>query len=91
MVGAGSSRQLIHSAIEYADEINVYASEEIIRFAHQKIEASGRAVALSAYVWDWPEDIASSLATWEQLGVERTFLTFWHPFDNIESAIKLLP
>jgi len=90
VVGAGSSRRLIRSAVEYADEINVYASDEIIRFARQEIEASGRAIGLSVYVWDWPEDIASSLAAWEQLGVERTFLTFWHPFDSIESAVKFL-
>ena len=89
VVGAGSSRRLIRSAVEYADEINVYASDEIIRFARQEIEASHRAVALSVYVWDWPADIATSLATWEQLGVERTFLTFWHPFDTIESAMGL--
>src|SRR5712692_6654792 len=30
VVGAGSSRQLIRSAVEYADEINVYADEELI-------------------------------------------------------------
>ena len=90
VVGAGGSRRLIRSAVEYADEINVYASEDVIRFARQEIEASGRGVALSVYVWDWPEDIAASLAAWEQLGVERTFLTFWHPFDSIESAVKYL-
>jgi len=90
VVGAGSSRRLIRSAVEYADEINVYASDEIIRFARQEIEASGRAIGLSVFVWDWPDDIASSLAAWEQLGVERAFLTFWHPFDSIESAVKYL-
>ncbi len=90
MVGAGSSRRLIHSAVEYADEINVYASDELVRFARQEIEASGRAIGLSVFVWDWPDDIAASLATWEQLGVERTFLTFWHPFDSIEGAVKYL-
>ena len=90
VVGAGSSRRLIHSAVEYADEINVYASEELIRFARQEIEASHRTVSLSVYVWDWPEDIATKLAVWEQSGVERTFLTFWHPFDTIGSAVDLL-
>ena len=88
VVGAGSSRRLIRSAVEYADEINVYASDELVRFAHQEIEVSGRAITLSVFVWDWPEDITSSLATWEQLGAERTFFTFWHPFDAIESAVK---
>lgn len=88
VVGAGSSRRLIRSAVEYADEINVYASDEIVRFARQEIEASRRAISLSVYVWDWPDDITASLATWEQLGAERTFLTFWEPFNGIESAVK---
>ncbi|MFL5693347.1 MAG: hypothetical protein ACJ795_16245 [Ktedonobacteraceae bacterium] len=75
VVGVGSSRRLICSAVEYADEINVYVDEEIIRFARQQIDVSQRAVSLSVYVWDWPEDIAGKLAAWAQLGVERTFLT----------------
>jgi alkanesulfonate monooxygenase SsuD/methylene tetrahydromethanopterin reductase-like flavin-dependent oxidoreductase (luciferase family) len=90
VVGAGSSRRLIRSAVEYADEINVYANEELIRFARQEIEVSHRTIALSVYVWDWPEDIATALATWEQLGVERTFLTFWHPFDTLARAVELM-
>jgi alkanesulfonate monooxygenase SsuD/methylene tetrahydromethanopterin reductase-like flavin-dependent oxidoreductase (luciferase family) len=90
VIGAGSSRRLIRSAIEYADEINVYASEELIRFARREIEASERAIGLSVFVWDWPADIAASLSAWEQLGVERTFLTFWHPFDGIEGAVQYL-
>ena len=90
VVGAGRSRRLIRSAVEYADEINVYADEEIIRFAHQQIEASDRIISLSVYVWDWPEDIAEKLATWEHLGVERAFLTFWHPFDTLPDAVGLM-
>jgi hypothetical protein len=39
VVGAGSSRQLIRSAVEYADEINVYADDNVIRFARQEIES----------------------------------------------------
>jgi len=42
------------------------------------------------YVWDWPEDIAGALAGWEQLGVERAFLTFWHPFDTLAHAADLI-
>jgi hypothetical protein len=52
-----------------------------IRFARHEIEVSHRAVTLSVFVWDWPEDIAGKLAAWAKLGVQRTFLTFWHPFD----------
>jgi len=90
VVGAGGSRRLIRSAVEYADEINVYADEDLIRFAHAEIEASYRPITLSVYVWDWPENIAEKLATWEKLGVERTFLTFWHPFDQLAHAVRLM-
>lgn len=90
VVGAGGSRRLIRSAVEYADEINVYADEELMRFAQQEIEASQRDVSLSVFVWDWMEDIADKLAVWEQMGVERTFVTFWHPFDALERAVEWL-
>ena len=90
VVGAGSSRRLVRSAVEYADEVNVYADDELIRFARDEIEASGRSVALSVYVWDWPEDIAGKLTAWEQLGVVRTFLTFWHPFDSLARAVEFM-
>src|SRR5919198_4169415 len=86
VVGAGSSRRLVRSAVEYADEVNVYADDELIRFARDEIEGSNRSVALSVYVWDWPEDIAEKLTAWEELGVERAFLTFWHPFDGLGGA-----
>jgi alkanesulfonate monooxygenase SsuD/methylene tetrahydromethanopterin reductase-like flavin-dependent oxidoreductase (luciferase family) len=88
MVGAGSSRRLISSAVDYADEINVYADDELIRFARQQIHAAQRPIALSVFVWDWPEQLEERLAAWEQLGVERAFLTFWHPFDQLERASR---
>ena len=90
VVGAGSSRNLIRSAVEYADEINVYADEDLIRFTHQEIETSGRAISLSVFVWEWPDDLPIKLAVWEQLGVVRTFLTFWHPFEKLEQAAQWL-
>lgn len=90
VVGVGSSRSLIRSAVEYADEINVYADEELLTFARQEIEASGRTVSLSAFVWDWPDDLAAKLAMCEQHGADRTFLTFWHPFDKLAQVATLL-
>jgi alkanesulfonate monooxygenase SsuD/methylene tetrahydromethanopterin reductase-like flavin-dependent oxidoreductase (luciferase family) len=90
VVGAGHSRRLIRSAVEYADEINVYADEDLLRFTRQEIEASGRAIALSVFVWDWPEDLLAQLAMWEQLGVARTFLTFWDPFEKLEQVAEWL-
>ncbi len=88
VVGVGNSRRLLRSAIEYADEINVYADEDLIRAARREIEASGRRVVLSAFVWDWREDIVEKLREWEQLGVERTFVTFWEPFTQLEDAAR---
>ena len=88
MVGAGKSWRLIHSAVEYADEINVYADDDLIRFARQQIDAAKRDIALSVYVWDWPRNLAEKLRTWEDLGVSRAFLTFWHPFDKLADAAK---
>ncbi len=90
VVGAGKSRSLIRSAAGYADEINIYADAELIRFTHQQIATSGRAVALSAFVWDWLDDLPTKLAEWEQLGVDRTILTFWHPFEQLEQVARLM-
>ena len=36
------------------------------------------------------EDIVDKLAVWEQMGVERMFITFWHPFDALERAVEWL-
>ena len=81
------SRRLISSAVEYADEINVYADDEVIRFARQQIDDASGSAALSVYVWDWPENLPERLAAWEELGVSRVFLTFWRPFSDLERAL----
>jgi len=86
VVGVGKSPRLLRSAVEYADEVNVYADEEMMREAQKMIEAAGRTVVLSVYVWDWREDIEEKLKEWEQLGVERAFVTFWEPFEKLEQA-----
>ncbi|GER90560.1 hypothetical protein KDW_47220 [Dictyobacter vulcani] len=89
VVGAGSSRRLIQSAVEYADELNVYADDELLRFASEQIAASGRSVTLSAYVWDWPEKISQKLPAWEAIGVARTFLTVWD-FKQLPEIARLM-
>lgn len=87
IVGAGFSRRLLHSAVEYADELNVFGDEALIQEAQRAIEASGRAIELSVFVWKWRENIEEKLKEWEQLGVDRTFVTFWEPFDQLERAV----
>lgn len=90
VIGVGSSRSLLHSALEYADELNVYADDAFIQEARRSIEASGREITLSTFVWDWRTDIAEKLKAWEQLGVTRTFITFWEPFTQLEQAAQWL-
>lgn len=90
VVGVGSSRRLLHSAVEYADEVNVSADDEMIREAREAIEAAGRPVRLSSFVWDWQEDIEDKLKQWEQLGVQKAFVTFWEPFEQLDRAAKWL-
>lgn len=89
VVGVGSSRRLVSSAVGYADEVNVYGNDDLVRFARAEIERSGRDVALSVYVWDWPDDVEARLRTWAELGAERVFLTFWPPFDKLEAIAAL--
>lgn len=91
IVGTGSSRNLIRSSVTYADEINVYADEELVRFTRQEIVNSGRDVSLSVFLWDWPEDVSACLSTWEKQGIERLFLTFWHPFEQLTQVAQLIP
>lgn len=90
VVGVGSSRSLLHSAVTYADEINVYADDDLIRLALQEIKAAQRDIPVSVFVWDWPDNIEEKLHNWEQLGVERAYLTFWHPFEQLTHAAKFM-
>lgn len=87
VVGVGSSRRLLRSAVEYADEINVFGTVDLIREAQREIALSGRTITLSAFVWKWRENVEDLLQMWEQLGVERAFVTLWDPFDQLERAI----
>ncbi len=88
VVGIGGSRRLLHSAVEYADELNVFGDEKLIKEVYKEIELSGRNISLSVFVWNWRENIEEKLKEWEQLGVERTFVTFWEPFEQLERAVN---
>jgi alkanesulfonate monooxygenase SsuD/methylene tetrahydromethanopterin reductase-like flavin-dependent oxidoreductase (luciferase family) len=90
VVGVGSSRRLLHSALDYADEVNIYSDERLMREAHKLIIASAKPVTLSTFVWDWRDDLEDKLKEWEQLGVEHCIVTFWEPFDKLEQIAKLI-
>ena len=89
VVGAGSSRHLISDAVTYADELNVYADDEVIHFALDKIHASQRTIPLSVFVWDWPDNLAEKMQEWRTMGIERVFLTLWS-IGSLDEAVKFL-
>jgi alkanesulfonate monooxygenase SsuD/methylene tetrahydromethanopterin reductase-like flavin-dependent oxidoreductase (luciferase family) len=78
VIGAGSSKALAHSAVEYADEINVYDGDGLIGYARGAIDSSGRDVGLSTYLsweWDkWPADAVERIGAFETAGVDRVLI-----------------
>src|SRR6266540_2149816 len=77
VAGVGGSRRMIRSAVAYADELNLYSEEELVKFARAEVAQSGRPIDLSvAITWEqWPDDVRGALAKWENLGISRTFVT----------------
>lgn len=93
VVGVGGSRRMIRSAITYADELNVYADEDVLRYAREQIAASGRAVELSVYRPierdQWPSDLRGELQRWEQLDVSRLFVNIGFDADLVQRVAEL--
>jgi alkanesulfonate monooxygenase SsuD/methylene tetrahydromethanopterin reductase-like flavin-dependent oxidoreductase (luciferase family) len=93
VVGVGSSRRLIRSAVTYADELNVYADEDLLRYTREQIEASGRVVGLSVYrhiEWDqWPTDLHGELDHWQQLDISRLFVNIGFGADIVQRVSEL--
>jgi len=75
VVGVGKSESLAARAVEFADEVNIYADEVVLARTQALIAASGRNVDLSMFFsweWDkWPADPAAELGHWTDLGVDR--------------------
>jgi alkanesulfonate monooxygenase SsuD/methylene tetrahydromethanopterin reductase-like flavin-dependent oxidoreductase (luciferase family) len=76
VAGVGGSRRMIRSAVRYADELNLYSEEELVKFAQAEIAQAGRTIDLSVYLhWDrWPDDPRGELDRWEQQGVGRALV-----------------
>lgn len=93
VVGVGGSRRLIRSAVTYADELNVYADEDVLRYAREQIAASGRTVELSVYRPierdQWPSDLRAELQRWEQLDVSRLFVNIGFDDDLVQRVAEL--
>ena len=79
VIGIGKSLALAQAVLEHADELNVYADEEVLSRTHQLIERSNRAVDVSMFLsweWDkWPANPAAELKRWQDLGVQRAFVS----------------
>src|SRR6476469_2223096 len=77
VAGVGGSRRMIRSAVAYADELNLYGNEKLVKFAQAQVAKSGRPIDLSvAITWEqWPDDVRGALAKWQDLGISRTFVT----------------
>lgn len=78
VVGVGPSRRTLERAIEYADELNLYAEPELITAAREAAASSGRSVDLSLYLaWEfdkWPADPGAELRRWASEGIDRVFV-----------------
>jgi alkanesulfonate monooxygenase SsuD/methylene tetrahydromethanopterin reductase-like flavin-dependent oxidoreductase (luciferase family) len=93
VVGAGSSRRLVDSAVAYADELNVYANEKIVTYASERIAASGRPVTLSVFAHrdGEPPDadaLVREMTTWRAAGATRYIMTYgWE--DTIPREVEV--
>ncbi len=69
---------MIDRAVDFADELNVYAEEHLVDAARAAIERSGRQVGLSTYLdWSWgswPADPRAELARLSG-GFDRVFIS----------------
>ncbi len=90
VVGVGNSQRLLRDAVQYADELNVYSDDEFIALARHEIEAAGRDVTLSTFVWGVRDDLAEKLIAWEAAGVQRTFVTIWKLEEQLAQLARLL-
>jgi alkanesulfonate monooxygenase SsuD/methylene tetrahydromethanopterin reductase-like flavin-dependent oxidoreductase (luciferase family) len=91
VVGVGSSRRLIQSAVTYADEINVYGDENVLADVQKAIADSGRAVDVSVFLhWQqWPDNLKSELARWDDLGVTRAMVNIGYDANLAERVLEL--
>jgi alkanesulfonate monooxygenase SsuD/methylene tetrahydromethanopterin reductase-like flavin-dependent oxidoreductase (luciferase family) len=94
VVGVGNSRRLVDSAIAYADELNVYANENIVTYASERIATAERPVTLSVFAnrdGEPPDATAlvSEMSAWRAAGASRFIMTYgWD--DDIPHEVETL-
>jgi alkanesulfonate monooxygenase SsuD/methylene tetrahydromethanopterin reductase-like flavin-dependent oxidoreductase (luciferase family) len=91
VVGVGGSRRLIQSAVTYADEINCYADENLLKHVHAAISRSGRSVAISIFLhWDqWPPDVRGELTRWADRDVDRAVVNIGYDANLAQRVAEL--
>jgi alkanesulfonate monooxygenase SsuD/methylene tetrahydromethanopterin reductase-like flavin-dependent oxidoreductase (luciferase family) len=79
IVGVGKSASLAESAVVYADELNIYGDEDVLKRVTDLVNASGRTVDVSVFFsWEWekwPADPVAEISRWRDLGIERVFVS----------------
>lgn len=91
VVEAGASRRTIRSAVQYADELNVYGDPELLEYARSQILSTGRSVSLSVFhnFDPWPADLKAELSKWRDLGAERFFVNIGFDADLVQRLSKV--
>ncbi len=91
VVGAGRSRRLVQSAVQYADEINVYNDPELVQFARTSIATTNRHVDVSVAIDEWEDwdRAVEDVAAWNALGVSRVFVTLYQPYTFLPQVCDL--
>lgn len=93
VIGAGKSPSLIRSAVQYADEINLYPELDIVALARTEIERAERPIALSVFVhWlphEWPADLLTEIRRWADRGVQRVFINAGYDDDIVRRVDQL--
>lgn len=89
VIGAGGSKRLVKSAVNYADEINVWGGQAFLRDVKQKIVESGRSIQLSMG-WDQSiEEFEKQAEILQEIGVTCVFFSLWHPFTELSTLYRL--
>ena len=73
--GIGGSRGTLARLLPLADELNLYADEDLVVEARAAVGSAGLATTLSVFLsweWDkWPDDPEAELDAWAARGIDR--------------------
>jgi alkanesulfonate monooxygenase SsuD/methylene tetrahydromethanopterin reductase-like flavin-dependent oxidoreductase (luciferase family) len=87
VAGVGGSRRTLDRVVDLADELNVYLAPGMLEHARERVAASGRDVAISAYrglqYGEWPADPTEAFRADAESGVERLVVNVGFDWDKV--------